>query len=579
MPKSLSHASSRLAALAVLASFSVSPRLDAQRRGGTSSVRAEMASVLLQSKRYGEAAGEYRALLARDPNSFSYRLGLARALAWGGRPREAERELLVLRSRSPRDETVAALLQSVREAMTPGSSEARAWLAERPDYAPYRLALARAYANEHQTRLAAEQYDILLSRREGGRLPIANAYAERARIRLELGDRAGAESDVRAAMSLGATVQTWILLGDIYRERGDISAARATYQTALRSARTESDRNAALTGLARLERETRPLAAFATTVGDDPGWRLSTEAAGDNLGIRYLSTILRRSVPLSGTTTAGVSILHQYLGERSAARVIDLQAIGATASVAEDISYGSFLGRIGLTGGGVHVESSGVFIGSVAATAWFSGWELGLEGFSGPAYPSLLTTTAVSPTDGIGGALTEQDFTVTFGGPVALGDFAASAQRSLLSDGNTRVTLQALVRVPLSTGVSAVYQGTSTSFAKRSVQYWDPMDYMAHGAGLEFAVRRIRGLSATLRAFPGFGKTTELLLPTPSSSTSRTTARAREPVTHSAFQFGADGSIGWRDERWDAGAALTYGRGRAGEYQRTALTLGLRLTP
>jgi hypothetical protein len=234
---------------------------------------------------------------------------------------------------------------------------------------------------------------------------------------------------------------------------------------------------------------------------------------------------------------------------------------------------------VGLTGGGIHLESSVVPIASGTAAAWFNAWELSLETATGPAYPSLLTTTAVSSTDAIGEALTEHDWTATVGGPAGPADFAATAQRSRLSDGNTRVTMQAFFRFPLTPGVSAIYQGTSISFAKRSTQYWDPLDYMAHGAGLELGVRRFRGLSMAVRAFPGVGKSTELLLPAPSSRTSRRTQRTPEPVTHSAFQFGADGTVGWRDERWEGGAALTYGRGRAGDYQRVGMTLGVRLTP
>ena len=45
-------------------------------------IRAEYASVLLQSKKYDEAIVEYRRLVAAEPSRFEYRLGLARALAW-----------------------------------------------------------------------------------------------------------------------------------------------------------------------------------------------------------------------------------------------------------------------------------------------------------------------------------------------------------------------------------------------------------------------------------------------------------------------------------------------------------------
>ena len=658
MSKPFVHSAKDLLVVAVLTIVSIAHQLDAQRRDalqskastsgrGSTSVRAELASVLMQSKRYAEAEREYRALLAGDPSNFNYRLGLARALAWGDRPREAERELRTLQRQRPQDGSIETLLRSVREAMTPTSFEARAWVREGPDYGPYRVALARAYTNERQGRLAAAQFDTILTRGGIGQLPSAqmlrreqaHAYViggdlsngasrlrdllritpadtsarhelafvlveggwlgearaqydtllaptpsatllmERARVRIDMGDQTGAESDLQSSLALELTVPASLLLGDLYRERGNFGAARNTYRNALISARASSDRNAVLVSLARLAREARPVAAFATTVGDDPGWRMSVEGAGDNLGVRYTATTLRRTLALTDAASAGVTVLHQYLGERSAARIIDLQAIGATASLAQEIAYGSFLGRVGVTGGGLHVESGVVPIASGTAAAWLNAWELSLEAATGPAYPSLLTTTAVSPTDGIGEPLTEQDVSATLGGPAGLADFAATAQRSRLSDGNSRVTLQAFFRFPLAPGVSAIYQGTSVSFAKRSTQYWDPLDYMAHGAGLEIGVRRFRGLSAALRALPGVAKSTELLLPTPSSRTSRRTQRNPAPVTHSALQFGADGTIGWRDERWEAGAALTYGRGRAGDYQRVGLSLGARLTP
>jgi len=75
------------------------------------SVRAELASVLMQSKRYAEAEREYRALLAGDPSNFNYRLGLARALAWGDRPRDAERELRTLQRQRPQDGSIETLLR------------------------------------------------------------------------------------------------------------------------------------------------------------------------------------------------------------------------------------------------------------------------------------------------------------------------------------------------------------------------------------------------------------------------------------------------------------------------------------
>src|SRR5437899_12559763 len=102
----------------------VSSQLTAQRpnrasrapTGQSVTVRAEMATVLLQSGRYDEAAREFRTLLARDPSSFEYRLGLAHALAWGDHPREAERELVQLLAKRPGPPGLDSLLRVVRAA-------------------------------------------------------------------------------------------------------------------------------------------------------------------------------------------------------------------------------------------------------------------------------------------------------------------------------------------------------------------------------------------------------------------------------------------------------------------------------
>src|SRR5438309_2308662 len=76
-----------------------------------SAVRAELATVLLQSGRYDEAAREFRRLLVGDPNNFDYRLGLAHALAWGDHPREAERELAQLAAKRPGTPGLDSLLR------------------------------------------------------------------------------------------------------------------------------------------------------------------------------------------------------------------------------------------------------------------------------------------------------------------------------------------------------------------------------------------------------------------------------------------------------------------------------------
>ena len=104
-------------------------------------VRAELATTLLNASRSGEAAAEFRLLLADEPANHDYRLGLARALAWGDHPREAEHELLLARDRQNAS-VIEPLLRSVRSAFDPTAAQAAVWVRESPAYLPYRIAFA-----------------------------------------------------------------------------------------------------------------------------------------------------------------------------------------------------------------------------------------------------------------------------------------------------------------------------------------------------------------------------------------------------------------------------------------------------
>jgi hypothetical protein len=154
-----------------------------------------------------------------------------------------------------------------------------------------------------------------------------------------------------------------------------------------------------------------------------------------------------------------------------------------------------------------------------------------------------------------------------------------TAQQSRLSDGNTRVTLQGYARYELSPGLYAVYSASRLAFAQRSSRYWDPLDYVAQGAGLEIAARAPYGMSCALTALPGWAWTREM---TPASAPVGGRQRrvvAPEIVNHSAFQLMTSGELTWRDPQWVGSMALSYGRGRAGDYQRLAMTITARAYP
>ncbi len=654
MARSRLGASIRLAAFVVfaiawpiaLAAAQRQPTNGAQTSSDQTAVRAELAAVLLQSKKYDDAIREYRALLTRDPSNTDYRLGLARALAWGNHPRDAERELKTLQSQHAQAAAVDTLLRKVRDAIEPTSSEAAVWVAERRDYAPYRLAYARALANEHYDWIAAAEYDTLIAgigtgtipdalilRREqanalldagdrsagaaslrkaltlsprdtalrhelavalaGGpwmdealshydtllaRTPSAPLFVERAELRLTMGDSVGAERDFRASIDIAPSSDAYLVLGDIARERGDFVSARAMYRGALNQLSLwHRDGEAVSEAIARMEREERPVTAFVPAVGADPGWRVGTDGATDNLGVYYAATTMRGAVALSDASSLGISVLHQFIGEHSALRSAKFNAYGAEGSVSSGAAHGPVYARFGLSAGVLAPPgSSALAIGDATAAAWLDAWELALEGSTGPAYPSLLTTTALRPLGSdANDVLTEQDAGATLGGPIGAADVAVTAQLAHLSDGNRRDTWQGYLRVPMAPSVYAVAAASHVSFAQRSVLYWDPMNYFSQSVGVELTDGGRRGFAWSLSALPGIAWSREL--PPPIIRRGEVIGRTDSVIDRSAFQLGTSGEVGWRTQRWETTAGASYSIGRVGDYRRFGLSLGVRV--
>jgi Tfp pilus assembly protein PilF len=620
------------------------PRRTTRSSSGSIAVRAELATVLLQSGRYDEAAREFRALLARDPNNFEYRLGLAHALAWGDKPRDAERELVQLIAKRPNAPGLDSLLRSVRDAYDPRAVDAAQWVAKEPTYAPYRVTLARALAREHLFSLAIAHYDTLLTRPGVGRVPdrgtllreMADVYVsagdrargaerlrlaladapadtalrhalatmladsrsldaaraqydtliqlspsaallrERAQLRLSSGDRAGAESDLWASVRLEPTGDAYLLLGDLYRERGDYRGARSMY-VAARQGAPASVRLAVSGALSQLDREERP-AVLAPLVGDDPGWRLTEDASADNLGVAYSALALRRSVAVAAATRLSLGAEWRQLAERTAARRVDATGVGANVGGGQEVAYGPALARLELQGGAVYHELGGTLgVARGALALWLYAWQLDFELSREPAYASLFSAEALVPLDG-SRPLVERDAAVTLGGPVGPLDVGFGVQRSLLSDGNSRLTIDSYLRYPLGGNLYALYSGTGLGFAQRSTVYWDPSRYTAQAAGVEYSVRRARGLSFGVRAMPSFATSDEA--PIVPASEFGDPAFTRGPMTRrSALQLGASADLGYRLHGWEAAGAVSYGRGRAGDYQRVGASITIRMAP
>lgn len=589
-------------------------------------VRAEYAAVLLQAEKYKEAAKEYRALLEIDSTNARYRLGLARALAWDNRFREADRELTVLAARRPVDPAVAPLVLSVRAGYEPDARDAARWVAERPDFARYRVALAEALVREHDPRAAIAQYDTLLAARDSAPLlvgiaaayaaagdrpggidrvrgaverqpgdsgirhayatvltaarrydeavaqydtllvqrPVAPFYLERARVNIARDRPADAEADLRAALIDRPSVDAYLMLGDLSRERGNFAAAGSAYE----SARLLDPRDARVAAsLALFAREARPVIAFVPSYDRGDRWQVAALAESDNIGMSYATLGARRGIALPYGLSGSIGAEYRRLGadDQFGARQVSGYALDVGAS--RGFLHGEVGGRIG---GIAHSSGGAIPYMSAAATGWIGAVVGSIEASGGPSYPELMTLASLR---GIGGerAITERSLRLSLGGPVQLVDVALSGERALMSDGNTRLTAEGYARYSLVPGVAAVYSLSMIRFAERSERYWDPRSYVANALGLELATRKPRGFSAVARFLPGVAQADEV------GSLALVTAGSRtRSVTG---QLNASGELGYRARRWEFAVAASYGRGRSGGYQRGGANAILRVTP
>ena len=592
-------------------------------------IRAELAEVLLQSQRYAEAAREYRRLVEVDSANYQYRLGLAQSLAWGGEYRDAERQLRLLAGARPRDASVDTLLRSVRQSMRPRAGEAAVWVREQPRYIPYRVSLARALARERRYPAALAQYDTLMALAPGTALlretaatyraandlpgglallrnavtrtpsdtAVRRAYAallaegrrldaalaqidtvlfagrsasglvERAQINVARQDLDAAAADLHGSIVIQPTAEAHLLLGDIHRWRGEYSTAHASYDRARSLAPSSGDVTARF---AQLARDERPAVRFGTPIDVQPGWRTNASHVSDNVGTQYSTLSAHRgfSAPLGLLGSAGVEVRH--LRERLPGEEPSTTGYAADVALSRSVIHRAFRGDLSALGGIVHHPRAGSRpFGAVGLTAYYNAWAASAEVSAGPAYPSLMTTAFLTSSDDDAPWLTERTVTASLAGPVGAVDAGLSVRQSEFNDGNRRVAVQAFGRYPLSPRLSAIYQGNTVGFAYRSPLYWDPSSYVASSLGLQVAERRLRGLSYALSVLPGvaYAEDTPYLRQTP---TELDDARLRP-------QIAATGEIAYRGDGWEA--AVSYGWGRLGSYERNDARIGLRFVP
>ena len=594
-------------------------------------IRREFASSLLWGDRFDEAARQFALLVARDSARTDWRLGLAQALAWAGRARDAERELRWLAQRMPADTGVTSLLRAARAGYEPGAEEAASWVAAEPGYLPWRLALARALVREARFAEGSAAYDSVLALAEPDaallaeaagaygaardsvgaarllgravlRTPADTSYRRRwaealawsgdrraaiaqygqllaqheraelllARGRLHAwsGELGPAARDLARSAELAPSADALSLLGDVERWRGRYAAARKAYDRALTLRPGDPAVLASLDDLAREER----LLAIATGA-EETGWIAQAGFSEDNTGFLFLSAGLTRGFSLGRSTVVTASVEQRRISQRSVRepeRYIYGYALGGGAS--------HWIGRAlhaSVQAGIVrHGVGRDVGYGSLAVTATLPrGASATAQVGTGPLYGPLMSLEALAGWRTLeferGRPLTGRTASLAVTVPVSRASVTAAVEELQLADGNRRRGLTATVRLPLGNGFSALYSGGTLGYSGRSDAYWDPLRYTSHSAGVEYAWANARGVRLAARVLPGVGRTSEAIV-APGGGTARLA-----PV--SAPQLSTSGEAALRRGRWDVGVSGGYGRGRDGGYQQLQGSVRVKL--
>ena len=570
-----------------------------------SGARAEYAAALLALQQYDSAAANYRILINADSNDLSARVGLARALAWGNHPREAEPELRWVTLRVPGDTTFVVMLRVARHSYDPTSADAARWVGEDPQYAPYRLTLARLLASEGRLDLAAAQFDTLVSgnssslalireaagvhamagdsigdarllRRAVALAPadtgIRQSYAEalawsgdrasavaqydtllaasgsdpdlliaRARLYAVSGDNAAAERDLSEAIAKRPTPEAWVMLGDLYRWEGDRSRAWSAYSEASALRPGDAAAEGGFAELAAAERRQK-----AAVLSGELGWNTFASYLGDNAGFDLSIAGLGGGM--------GIGPASALLLGADARRLGSDQGEAAYLGVVQYFrSY-----RFSAEGGAVTYRERGDFgYGSVSAAGALGGLWTSAEVRTGPTFQWLMSPRT----------LTYRGASASLTIPAGLAAFSFGVDRMWLSDGNDRTQLQLGARYALWRGVSAIYSGGMIGFDHAGASYWDPRRFTSHSMGLELSTQRDSGFSVSARVLPGIGVMSDGF-------------DATIPGARTAAQLSTGLALAYRRRWWSLTLDGDYAHGvRDSGYQSARASARLRITP
>jgi tetratricopeptide (TPR) repeat protein len=570
-----------------------------------SGARAEYAAALLALQQYDSAAANYRILIASDSDNVDAHVGLARALAWGNHPREAEPELRWVTVHLPSDTTFVTMLHIARNSYDPTSADAARWVSEDPQYAPYRLTLARLLAGEHRLDLAMAHFDTLVTA-DPSSLPLVReaagvhamagdsindarllhhavglaphdsalrqSYAEalawsgdrasavaqydtllaaspgdpdlliaRGRLYAFSGDNVAAERDLSAAIAKRPTPEAWVMLGDLYRWQGDRQQARNAYSEASALRPGDAGAEGGFAELAAAERR-----QSAAILRGELGWNTFASYLGDNAGF---------DLSIAGLG-GGFAI-----GPKSALLVgADARRLGTDEGAAGYLGVAQYFRayRFSAEGGVVTYRDRGEFgYGSVSAAGSWLGLWTSAEARTGPTFQWLMSPRT----------LTYRGASASVTVPAGLAAFSFGVDRMWLSDGNDRTQLQLGARYALWRGISAIYSGGLIGFDRASASYWDPRRFTSHAVGLEVSTQSDSGFSVSARVLPGIGRMNDSFDPTD------TTGR-------NASQLSSGLALAYRRRWWSLTLDGDYAHGvRDSGYHSARASARLRITP
>ncbi len=570
-----------------------------------SGARAEYAAALLALQQYDSAAANYRILIASDTANAGAHIGLARALAWGNHPREAEPELRWVTLHAPDDTSFVVMLHVARNSYEPTTGDAARWVSEDPQYAPYRLTLARLLASDHRLDLSAAQFDTLVTanpvslpliREAAGVHAMAGdsvgdarllrhavtlapndtslrqSYAEalawsgdrasavaqydtllstagsnpdlliaRGRLYAMSGDNAAAERDLSAAIATRPTPEAWVMLGDMYRWEGDRQRARDAYSEASALRPGDAGAEGGFAELAAAERRQQ-----TAIIGQDLGWNTVASYLGDNAGFDLSIAGLGGGLRIGPTSAL-------LLG-------VDTRRLGSDNGEAAYLGLVQYLGgyRFSADGGAVRYHERGDFgYGSLSASGSLAGLWTSAEVRAGPTFQWLMSPRT----------LTYRGASASATLPLGMAAFSFGVDRMWLSDGNDRTQLLLGARYALWRGISAIYSGGLIGFDRASASYWDPRRFTSHAMGLELSSQRDSGFSVSARVLPGIGRMNDSFAPTDSTS-------------RNASQLSTGLALAYRRRWWSLTLDGDYAHGvRDSGYQSARASARLRITP